>query len=135
MRGLLADNNAEGDLSVLLRRLLDNAWLEFWNELDLHVVSFEEIGLPRNADDRTLWKTCQNDGLVLITVNRNAHGPDSLQAVIPDENTQRSLPVVTIANPDRVRMDSEYAAHVAERLLEYLLEIDKLLGAGRIYIP
>lgn len=72
---------------------------------------------------------------MLITINRNARGPDSLEAVIRDENTQQSLPVITIANPDRVRTDGESAAHAAERLLEYLAEIEKLLGAGRIYIP
>jgi len=49
----------------------------------------------------------------LIAGNRNDDGPDSLEAVIRDENQPDSLPVVTIANPDRMLNDRLYAEEVA----------------------
>lgn len=46
-----------------------------------------------------------------------------------------SLPIVTIANPDRVLRDRVYAETVAEQLLEKLIAIDDFRGAGRLYVP
>jgi hypothetical protein len=31
--------------------------------------------------------------------------------------------------------DREYAEHVAARLLQYLQDLDRLRGAGRLYVP
>lgn len=135
MKGLLADNNAEGYLQILLRTMLDDTWLDVWNYLDLAVVTFEDIGLARDADDRTLWRKCQQEELILITINRNARGPDSLEAVILSENADQSLPVVTLANPDRIRMDRDYAAKSAESLLDLLFDVERYLGIGRVYVP
>jgi hypothetical protein len=53
-----------------------------------------------------------------------------LEAVIRAENQPDCLPVVTIANPDRL-----YAETVAVRLLDYLILIENYRGAGRIYVP
>ena len=78
MKGILADHNADGHLEVLLRTLLGEDWLEMWNELDVPVFTFAELGLSPDADDVTLWRTCQREQLVLITNNRNAEGPGSL---------------------------------------------------------
>lgn len=135
MKGLLADNNAAGHLQILLRTMLDHTWLDVWNYLDLAVVTFEDVGLARDANDRTLWRTCQNEGLVLITINRNARGPDSLEVVIQGNNTDQSLPVVTLANPDRIRLDRDYAAKIAESLLELLFDMEQYVGTGRVYLP
>ncbi len=46
-----------------------------------------------------------------------------------------SLPVFTIADANRVVNDRDYARRVAEKLLEYLLMIDGVRGAGRMYVP
>jgi hypothetical protein len=78
---------------------------------------------------------CQRERLVLVTGNRNADEPDSLELVIRDENQPDSLPVVTLANPQRITRDRPYAEKVAERLLERLIAIDDFRGAGRIYVP
>ena len=48
------------------------------------------------------------------------------------ENTDSCLPVLTIANPARIDTDRAYAEHAAERLLEVLMDLDGLRGAGRI---
>jgi hypothetical protein len=73
--------------------------------------------------------------LVLVTGNRNDDGPDSLEAVIRNENQLDSLPVITIADPDRMLRDRLYADTVAERLLDYLMRIDEIRSTGRIYVP
>lgn len=81
---------------------------------------------------------CQHKELVLITANRNHDGEDSLEATIRRENTPHSLPVLTLADADRILFilfDPVYADHVAEKLLQYLLEIDLVRGTGRLYLP
>jgi hypothetical protein len=52
--------------------------------------------------------------------------------VIRVENQADSLPVVTLANPRRIRRDRFYAEKVAERLLDYLMRIDEVRRAERI---
>ena len=51
------------------------------------------------------------------------------------ENQPDSLPVVTISDQDRVLQDRIYAEKVAVKLLEYLIRIDEVRGAGRLYVP
>jgi hypothetical protein len=99
------------------------------------VVNFPSLGLPFDAPDVVVWRTCQKEDLVLITANRNNRGPDSLEAVIRKENQPVSLPVVTISDQDRVLQDRIYAEKVAVKLLEYLIRIDEVRGAGRLYVP
>jgi hypothetical protein len=72
---------------------------------------------------------------VLLTSNRNADGPDSLEATIRAENQPDSLPVITISNHERVLQDRQYAERVAESLLDYLERIDEVRGTGRLYVP
>ena len=71
----------------------------------------------------------------MVTGNRNDDVPDSLEATIRAENLPSSLPVITIANANRVLQDRVYAEKVAESLLDYLLRIDEVRGAGRLYVP
>ena len=135
MKGILADHNADGHLEVLLRTLLSDDWLEMWNELDVPVLTFAELDLSPDVDDLTLWRHCQRDQVVLITNNRNAEGPGSLEHVIRTETTLDCLPVFTLANAERIRTDKSYAEHTAVRLLEYLLDIKNYRGTARIYVP
>jgi hypothetical protein len=135
MRGLLADINAVGALTCLRFIWLSAAWREFWVELGLSIKDFQALGLPVEAPDQMVWRTCQREQLILITGNRNKHGADSLEATIQSENQPDSLPVITIADLDRVVWDRLYAETVAERLLDYLMRIDEVRGVGRIYVP
>jgi hypothetical protein len=135
MRGILADHNADGHVEVLLRTLLSDDWLAMWNELGVPVLTFAGLGLSSDVDDLTLWRTCQREQVALITNNRNADGPQSLQQVLRTETTADCLPVFTLANAERIRTDSRYAERTAVRLLEYLLDIENYRGTARIYVP
>ena len=135
MRGILADINVGKQQRAILAIWSSDTWRDFWNDLKVSVVNFPALGLPLDASDTLVWRTCQREGLVLITGNRNKRGPDSLEAVIERENQPDSLPVVTIADQDRVLRDRPYAEAVAAKLLEYLLRIDEVRGAGRLYVP
>jgi hypothetical protein len=135
MRGILADINVGKQRRAILAIWASEAWRDLWTALGLSVESFPSLNLPYNASDELIWATCQREGLVLITGNRNQRGSDSLEAAILRENQPDSLPVITIADPRRVLSDRLYAEQVAERLLEKLIAIDDLRGAGRVYVP
>jgi hypothetical protein len=130
MAGILADTNVEGHWEEILNLLLSDTWRDVWLSLNLELVTFESLGLPRDAPDSLVWQTCQDQHITLITGNRNDEGPDSLQAVIRTKTTPASLPVITLANPPRILRSKPYARRVAEKLLEYLLYIDEYHGAG-----
>jgi hypothetical protein len=70
-----------------------------------------------------------------VTSNRNAEGSDSLEATIRALSTPNSLPVFTLADAQRVLQERSYAERVADRLLEYLFDIDNCRGVGRLYLP
>jgi len=135
MRGILADTNVGKHVRTILSVWHSDTWRELWYSLELSVESFAALGLPHDSSDAAIWRTCQQEGLVLITANRNADDQDSLEAIIRGENRPDSLPIVTIGNADRVLRDRHYAEIVAERLLENLIAIDDFRGAGRLYVP
>jgi hypothetical protein len=135
VRGILADINVEGQQRAIMSVWESDEWREIWLGLGLSLESFRTLGLSEDSSDALIWRTCQREKLVLITANRNALGPDSLEVVIRSENQPDCLPVVTIANPQRVIQDRIYGEHVAVRLLQDLISIDDFRGAGRIYVP
>ena len=102
MRGLLADVNVQGHL-LYLRHLL--VTLDLWTVLaglQLDLVTFADLGYPRDLDDRSLWEHCQQDGWVLFTENRNDDGDASLQTTLADSWQIGHFPVLTLANKARV---------------------------------
>ncbi len=135
MRGILADNDVGGYVHLLHAVWLSDRWRDFWHDLNVVVESFTTLGLAMDSPDADVWRTCQREGLVLITGNRNAESPDSLEVVIREENRPESLPVLTLANPRRIARDREYAETVALRILEKLIAIDDFRGTGRLYVP
>ena len=135
MRGILADNDVEGPVEFIHAIWLSDMWSELWNDLGFSMQRLPELGLARASSDALVWRTCQREHLVLVTGNRNAEVPDSLEMVIRNESRPDSLPVVTLANPQRIMRDRPYAEEVAERLLEKVIAIDDFRGAGRIYVP
>ncbi len=135
MRGILADINIEGIMVHLGRIWLSATWREIWFDLDLSIESFESLGLRPDSPDAAIWRTCQQQALVLITANRNADGPESLEMVIRGGNQSDSLPVITLGDARRILRERPYAEKAAERILDYLMRIDQVRGAGRLYVP
>jgi hypothetical protein len=119
----------------VLRRILESAENSAWLEvLDIAFTDFEALRLPRDSSDRTVWQACRAAGAVLVTGNR-AGGPDSLDQVIHELSDETSLPVLTIADPQRVGRDAPYANLAALRMLDFLERIESLRGVGRLFIP
>ncbi len=135
VRGIIADNDIQGHVRLLVNILEGDPLREYWRSLGLGVKSFANVGLARNSPDRLVWTTCQELELVLITANRRQKEPDSLEATIRGMNTATSLPVLTLADPIRVLAGKAYTRKVADRLLGYLLDMHFYLGGGRLYLP
>lgn len=135
MPAIMADHDIEGQMQVLLRLLTSLEWHELWTGLAIRVKSFASLGVPAHIPDVELWQLCQTQEVVLITGNRNQEGPESLEATIQIANTPESLPVLTIGEPQRILSSRAYAQRVAERLVEYLIDVENLRGTGRLYLP
>lgn len=133
MRGILADINVEGIVTHLHHIWLSATWREFWFGLGLSVEDLGTMSLPLDESDAVIWRMCQAQQLVLVTGNRNADGPDSLDVTIQAENQPDSLPVITLADARPVLRERDYAERVAVRILDYLMRIDELRGSGRLY--
>jgi hypothetical protein len=137
MRGLLADVNVQGHLPYL-RHLLEA--LDLWAvlaELHLDFVTFPDLGLPRDLDDRSLWNRCQQDRWVLFTENRNHEDENSLQATLADSWQVGHLPVLTLANKGRFENSPGYAKRVATDVAELVFGIAQgdYRDQPRIYVP
>jgi hypothetical protein len=138
MQGLLADVNVAGHLPYL-RRLLESR--DLWVilvEFNLRLVTFRDINLPRDIDDRILWNRCQQDGWVLFTENRNHDGPNSLQATLNDSWLPGHLPVLTLANKIKFENDPSYAERVADTIADLLFGIAgerQYRDQPRIFVP
>jgi len=110
-------------------------WREFWEDLRLGLLHFEDVGLSVRATDLDVWQRCQANELILITGNRNLSGPHSLEATIRLHNTEECLPVFTIADVKKLNTSKAYAEQIVESLIDYLQRIETLRGAGRLYLP
>ena len=135
MPGLMSDHDIEGHFEYLKRLILADEWRGIWDDLMFHFESFKSLGIAANASDDIVWTVCQENEIVLVTGNRNADGEESLEVVIRRLGTSRSLPVVTLADPDRVSNGRGYADRVVERLFDYLIDIENVRGTGRLYLP
>jgi hypothetical protein len=135
MRGIISDMNIKGHVGRLVDLIHATFWIDYWNRLGLVLETFDGIGLENETPDNEVWRTCQREQVVLITANRNNDGPDSLEATILAESTEVSLPVLTLADADRVLQRADYAERVVARLFEYLIDIDLYRGTGRLYLP
>ena len=135
VRGLLADANAEGHFRAIIDVCRSPQWRTVWDGLGIDAFEFAELKIDRKTPDLELWHLCQRERLVLITGNRNAAGATSLDTAIRQYSKLQSLPVMTIADMDRLLNDRTYLAAAVERLLEFLLEMDRHVGSGRLYIP
>lgn len=128
----LIDHNLKGHALVLFGAIASQGWLDI---VPIRFVTFSEMELSINSDDRVVWRLAQENQIILLTANRSMKGKDSLEQVMREENTSVSLPVITISNADRLLNDSEYRGRCVESLVEIVLDIDSYRGARRIFIP
>jgi len=128
---LLADHHLEGHADLLLGILAREGWLAL---LPIRLVTFDDANLPQGSNDREVWRFAQARGMILLTGNRNMKGENSLEQTIREENTLVSLPAITIGSVDRLD-ERSYRERCAARLVEIALDLDRFLGAGRLYIP
>jgi hypothetical protein len=135
VKGLLADNNVIGQIAYLAQRMQAEPWADFWKNLRLVLLRFEDVDLSSSATDVEVWQRCQAEELILITDNRNDDSPDSLAAAIRNFNTPDSLPVFTIGDLDKFGTNREYEERVLDSFYNYLLRIDELRGTGRLFLP
>ncbi len=135
MNGILADNNVIGQIAYLVQLMQLEPWGDFWKELGLVLRRFDYVGLAPDATDVEIWECCQSEKLILITNNRNDDSPDSLAAAIRTFNNPDALPVFTIADLKKFGSSREYEERVVAALYDYLLRIDEVRGAGRLYLP
>ena len=98
----LVDHNIVGHARTLFRTVAAQGWLEL---LPMRLVLLADVGLTRRSKDREIWLACQATQMVLLTANRSEDDPDSLEAVLRNEGTGESLPVVTISDSDRLLRD------------------------------
>ncbi|MGO8897246.1 MAG: hypothetical protein ACLQU5_02720 [Isosphaeraceae bacterium] len=138
MQGLLADVNVQGHWLYLEERLLPALGvLPVLAALGLRFVTFNDMGTPRDLNDRALWTLSQAQGWVLFTENRNKDGPDSLQQTLFDSWREGHLPVLTLANKARFEYDRDYAAKVANDVatLRFDIAIGQYRDQRRIWVP
>ncbi len=134
-RAILADINIHGHIRALNAVLAKDPWDAFWKDAGMAFLSFQDVGLVPAATDRVIWLTCQQQGLIHLTANRNDDGPDSLENTLRTQNTPESLPVFTLANAKRILDERQYAERVVIRMLEYIEDLGRVLGTGRLYLP
>ena len=132
MIGLLVDHNIERHGRLI--------WSQFatadWQAMNLSsFATLDQLGMDASASDREIWLFCQHEGFLLFTANRNMDGEDSLEAVIRRHGRHNSLPVLTLADPDRVLEDAAYRELCAYRIAEIAIETDSSRGITRMFIP
>ena len=127
----MIDYNLKGKSLILWGVVAAEGWLGL---IEINFLQFEDVGLPRDSSDLIVWKFAQEKQMILITANRNMKGKNSLEQTIREKNTDRSLPVVTISNVDRLD-EKIYRERCVASLIEISLDLDNYLGAGRIFIP
>ena len=131
MTTILLDHNLEGDGGLILGALTKTGWLEL---VPVQLVTFAEVGLPINSNDRQVWRFVQERQMLLLTDNRNMQGDHSLEQTLREEVAADSLPVLTIGDRDRLN-EPDYREQCADRLAEIVVDLDRYLGYRRLFIP
>jgi len=129
---VLIDHNLRGHAEIMLGNIASQGWLEI---LPIRFVTFKEMNLPINSNDRVVWRLAQANQMILLTANRSMKGEDSLEQVLREENRLDSLPVITIGDADRFLADRAYRNLCIDRILEILIDIEIWMGVGRLFVP
>jgi hypothetical protein len=137
VRGLLADTNAQGHAAYLHQLLKSMGLMEILEAVGIDLLVFADVGLPSEIDDRSLWKWCQQNRLVLFTDNRNQESAVSLQATLRELWKPGDYPVITVADKKRFEQNADYCERVVADVAELLFGISQgeYRDRDRIYVP
>ena len=80
----LVDYNLDGYALVFLGILTKLGWLEL---MSIRFVTFREVGLSMESNDRVVWDYAQANQMMILTANRNMKGENSLEQVMREENS------------------------------------------------
>lgn len=128
---VLADYNLNRQALLLVGSLVEEGWLELF---PIQIVTFKTVNLAENSSDLIVWQFVQNNGMLLLTGNRNAKGEDSLELVMRRYNQPNSYPILTLGDPERIN-EYNYRERCIERLIEIVIDLPYYMGAGRLFIP
>ncbi|MEG4121802.1 ACP S-malonyltransferase [Microcoleus sp. N9_B4] len=128
----LVDHNLRGHAVLLSGSILSGGWLDW---VFIRFITFDEVSLPIDSDDRVVWRLAQSNQMILLTANRSMKGENSLEQVMREEISSTSLPVITIGDADRLLNDSEYRERCVIRLVEIVIDINTYMGVSRLFIP
>src|SRR5829696_639095 len=85
--------------ALLWSELAADGWLAL---MELERVTFAMVGLAHASSDRAVWRVAQARQMILVTANRNMKGSESLEQTLQEENSLKSLPVLTFSDKNRV---------------------------------
>jgi hypothetical protein len=128
---ILLDAHLEDRAGYLQAGLREIGWEEL---VILEFVRLRDVGLANDCPDHLIWRFVQQHQMLLLTSNRNDEDETSLQATLERENTPASLPVVTIAHPERLKRVA-FRQEALYALMDIIISPETYLGRGRIYIP
>ncbi len=128
----LIDHNLRGHAVLLLGSILSSSWLHW---VPIRFITFDEMELPIDSDDRAVWQPAQSNQMILLTANRSMKGGNSLEQLMREEVTSTSLPVITLGDADRLLNDFQYRERCTTRLVEIVLDLDSYKGVSRFFIP
>jgi len=75
----LIDHNLKGHALVVFGAIASQGWLDI---VSVQFVTFTELDIPTDTDDRTVWRLAQENQMILLTANRSMKGEDSLEQVM-----------------------------------------------------
>jgi hypothetical protein len=128
---ILLGHDIEGYAVFLNAGLQETGWHQY---VAIEFLRLRDLGLSDDQNDQEIWRRVQSDRLLLITHNRNREDETSLQATIEKESAADSLPVLTIANVEKLAQ-ANHRQQVVHKLAEVVLYLENYLGVGRIYLP
>ncbi|MBI3757896.1 MAG: hypothetical protein HY267_07965 [Deltaproteobacteria bacterium] len=128
---ILLDHDIEGYAVFFTAGLQETGWDQY---VTIEFLRLRDLGLSDDQNDQEIWRRVQSDRLLLITHNRNREDERSLQATIEKELAADSLPVLTIANVEKLAQ-ANHRQQVVHKLAEVVLYLENYLGVGRIYLP
>ena len=131
MISVMFDNDISGYRDLFAGTLRATGWEEY-NLVEF--VTMREVGLDAASPDRDVWRYCQSNGLILLTGNRNQDDETSLEQTLCTENTEASLPVLTITDRQQL-VEADYRERCIETLITIVFDLPNYLGSARQFIP